>query len=306
MAISPCASKTDPKGRELVRHGTALFPAACYHDDLSQDIIPWHWHTELEAGVVTEGAAVVAAGTERFVLEAGMGFFITSGVLHTVLASGGAVCRLRSAVFHPRLVGGGADSVFWQNYIQPLLAEDAPKCVRLDGGAPWHSEALQAVGAAWDACAAEPPGYDLRMREALSQLAFLLCRHRPAEGKPLSAKALRDEARMKQMLRFIQEHYDREIGAAAIAKSAAISESECLRCFRATIGSPPSQYLKQFRVQRAAELLVSTSWSAAEVGARCGFQDASYFARTFRQLKGRTPSQYRREHAAFPIPAPEI
>ena len=30
MAISPCGSATDPQGRELVQHGTALFPAACY------------------------------------------------------------------------------------------------------------------------------------------------------------------------------------------------------------------------------------------------------------------------------------
>lgn len=298
MAISPCGSKADPKGRELVSHGTALFPAACYLDDPVRQPVPWHWHTELEAGVVTEGGAVIAAGTERFTLEPGQGFFITSGVLHTALARGEAECRLHSAVFHPRLVGGGADSVFWQNYIQPLLAEGAPQCVALDGSAPWHGEALRAITAAWDACAEEPPGYDLRMREALSQLAFLLCRHRPAGGKPLSAKALRDEARMKRMLRFIQAHYGEEIGAAAIARSAAVSESECLRCFRSTIGVPPTQYLKQFRIQRAAELLASTAQSAAEIGARCGFPDASYFAKAFRQLMGRTPSEYRREHAS--------
>lgn len=298
MAISPCGSRADPKGRELVSHGTALFPVACYHDDLLQDPVPWHWHTELEAGVVTEGRAVVAAGRARFVLEPGQGFFITSGALHTVLVDGPGPCRLHSAVFHPRLVGGGADSIFWQNYIQPLLAEDAPQGIALNGSAPWHSEALRAIGSAWNACAEEPPGYDLRMREALSQLAFLLCRHRPAEGRPLPAKVLRDEARIKQMLRFIQEHYSEEIGAAAIAESAAVSESECLRCFRSTIGVPPTQYLKQFRIQRAAELLSSAAWSAAEIGARCGFPDASYFAKTFRQLKGCTPSEYRRAHAA--------
>ena len=72
MAVSPCISKADPKGRELVRHGTLLFPAACYHDDLTRDTIPWHWRRELEAGIVTEGPAV--AGTERFILERGTGF----------------------------------------------------------------------------------------------------------------------------------------------------------------------------------------------------------------------------------------
>lgn len=298
MAISACGSRTDQQGMELVQHGTALFPAACYLDDPVRNPVPWHWHAELEAGIVTEGSAVIAAGTGRFPLERGTGFFIASGVLHTALAHGQGECRLHSVVFHPRLVGGSIDSVFWQNYIQPLLAEDAPKCVLFGPSEPWHREALLSIEAAWDACAEETPGYDLRMRDALSRLAFLLCRHRPAEGKPLPEKALRDEGRVKQMLRFIQEHYGQEIGIAAIAKSAAISESECLRCFRATIGVPPTRYLKQFRVQRAAELLVSTPWSAAEVGAQCGFQDASYFSKTFRQLKGCTPSAYRREHAS--------
>ena len=61
---------------------------------------------------------------------------------------------------------------------------------------------------------------------------------------------------------------------------------------------PPTQHLQQFRVPKAAELLASTAWNAAEVGARCSFQDASYVAKTFRQLKGHTPSEYRREHAS--------
>lgn len=74
MAISPCGSATDPQGRELVQHGTALFPAACYLDDPVREPVPWHWHTELETGIVTAGSAVIAAGTERFILRQGMGF----------------------------------------------------------------------------------------------------------------------------------------------------------------------------------------------------------------------------------------
>lgn len=292
MAISTCGSRTNSRGMEVIRHGTALFPIACYHDDLARDIIPWHWHVELEAAVVSEGTAVVGAGAERFTVNRGDGFFINSGVLHTVWDQDGTNCRLHSAVFHPRLVGSSIDSIFWQNYIQPLLAGDAPKYIRFDRLAPWHREALQAIESAWSACAEESPGYELQIRDALSRLAFLLTRHRPAGGAPPSEKALRDEGRMKQMLRFIQQHFGEEIGVSAIAESASISESECLRCFRATIGTPPIQYLKQFRVQKAAELLSSTAWSAAEIGAQCGFQDASYF-KTFRQLRGCTPSEYR-------------
>ena len=82
MSILPCAVRTDPQGRELIRHGTALFPAACYHDRLDLAPVPWHWHDEWEAAVLWRGSALVAVEGEKRVLRRGEGFFINAGVLH--------------------------------------------------------------------------------------------------------------------------------------------------------------------------------------------------------------------------------
>ena len=294
MVLAPCGVRTNQQGMELVQHGTGLFPIACYCEDLAREPVPWHWHFNLEVGVILEGAAVVAAGTERLTAEAGEGFFINSGVLHGLWSLDGAPCLLHSAVFHPRLVGGSTDSIFWQNYIQPLIEDGARQCLLFDGSAPWHREMRSAIETAWRSCAEEAPGYDLQVRDALSQAAFLLSRNRSDAPRPPTEKALRDEARVKQMLQFIQAHYADELSAAAIAASALISESECLRCFHSTIGTSPVQYLREFRIQKAAELLAGSQLSSAEVGARCGFSDASYFTKTFRLLRGCTPSEYRR------------
>ena len=98
-----------------------------------------------------------------------------------------------------------------------------------------------------------------------------------------------------RLIRFIEENYAARISVADIAGSAAVSQSECLRCFRGTIGASPIRYLKQFRIQKAAQLLSSTREDVAEIGAQCGFEDASYFTKTFRELKGIAPSAYRRE-----------
>ena len=97
------------------------------------------------------------------------------------------------------------------------------------------------------------------------------------------------------MLQFIQEHYAEDVSVEQIAASAAISPSECLRCFHDMIGTTPNQYLRDQRTQRAAELLCGTGLQVSEIAAQCGFRDASYFARAFRQVYGCGPTDYRRK-----------
>lgn len=296
MALSLCNSTTDRQSRELVRHGTPPFPLACYrHDGETVNSVPWHWHEELETVLVKGGRLTVSVEGESRELGPGEGCFITAGALHHVWREGEEAVDLHSMVFHPRLVGGSVESVFWQDYLQPLLSSAANRCVWLSEGVPWEREALESMEGAWRACGEEPPGFEFLAREGLSRLVFLLSAHRPAAKKPSSEKTLRDGERVKVMLRFIQEHYGEELTAARIAGSAAVSESECLRCFRSMTGTTPMRYVRQLRVQRAAELLESTTEKVADIGAACGFQEMSYFARTFRELKGKSPRQYRLE-----------
>ena len=285
-----------PQGRELTAHGTALFPVGIYYDDLSVIEVPWHWHDEYEAVIIEKGETTVAAGVEKYVLKAGQGFFVNAGVLHGCWQRGAGQCLYHSLVFHPRLIGGGIDSVFWQKYLRPLSGSPL-KGIALDGTAEWHAPALAAIEAAWQAGAVAAPGYEFRMRAELSELVFQLCAHLPAGRSRVSEKAQREGERIKLMLRCIEERYGEELSTADIAASAMVSESECLRCFRNTIGMPPIKYLKQYRVEKAAELLGSTDEKIAEIGAMCGFQDTSYFTKTFRELKGVTPGEYRRQQA---------
>lgn len=300
MPLMACGVTVDPHGRELTPHGTALFPVACYRDDLYLEDVPcpWHWHDELEAVVVSQGEVQVTAGGETFPVSAGNGFFLNTRVLHNIQDRSGRGFRLRSVVFHPRLVGGSVDSVFWQDYLLPLLSPGAPACVRLDPDVPWKREALAAVESAWSSAEQEPPDYVFRIRAALSELVFQLVTHLPVEPRTPSAKAVRDEERMKGMMLFIQAHYGEELTVAQIAASISVSESECLRCFRSTIGTTPIQYLRQLRVQKAAELLADSDRKVSDIGEQCGFREMSYFTKTFRELKGCPPSRYREKKRA--------
>lgn len=50
---------------------------------------------------------------------------------------------------------------------------------------------------------------------------------------------------------------------------------------------------RQHRIRHAVSLLEQTDQSIARIGAACGFDDMSYFARIFRAERGCTPSEYR-------------
>lgn len=299
MALSICEPiATDPQGRELVEHGTALFPVACYHDNISEIAVAWHWHDELEALVVETGTARVAVNGTDCTVRQGEGIFINAGALHGVWPAGEEVCRLRSVVFHPRLVGGGVDSMIWQKYLEPLLTDPCRPFVYFPGVSGWERDACSAIQAAWQACASEQEGFEFAVRERLSQLIFLLSQHGPAAGKRPSEKALRDGGRIKAMLQYIQAHYAEELTLTKIAQSANLSANECLRCFRSMIGSTPIRYVKQVRIQKAAELLTSTDRKISDIGGACGFQEMSYFAKSFRELKGCTPGDFRKSGKA--------
>ena len=105
MILEECNLIINQKKRELIEHGTPLFPVACYHENMEEERVPWHWHDDLEGIIAEAGSLIVAVEGERYHIKQGDGCFINGGVLHSVKEAGEGDCRLRSVVFHPRLVG---------------------------------------------------------------------------------------------------------------------------------------------------------------------------------------------------------
>lgn len=289
-------TRVDKTGREQVKHGTSLFPIACYFNDLSQfTTVDWHWHDELEVAVIEEGAAVVAMGKEKCTIRKGEGFFVNHGVLHSAWKLDVSGCKFHSLVFHPRLVYGNIDSVFYQRYIAPLSENRGMESLHLHPDIAWQKSVIELTDQVWEFCMSKQTGYEFRVRTALSEMLFRLWENLP-EMQQQSTKIMRDEDRIKTMLQFIHDNYSGEVTMKMIADSAMVSESECLRCFRRTIGTTPIQYVKQYRIQTAAGMLVSTQEKVADIAIQCGFQDISYFTKSFREYKGCVPTEYRKQN----------
>lgn len=130
-------------------------------------------------------------------------------------------------------------------------------------------------------------------RDSLSRLLFMMQEYIPHQEKDISQKVRRNEERIKRMLDYIRKHLADEISIQEIAHAASVSSSECIRCFKQTIGTTPIQYVRQMRLQKATELLMSSNKKIIEIGIECGFQEMSYFSRIFKEQYGATPSKYR-------------
>lgn len=293
MAIEAVNSRVSDDQRELVEHGSAGFPIACYDMLDTRDFVSLHWHEEMEAIVVTGGSLRFSSEQGSTELGSGEALFINSNALHGAWEAGPQGYHVRTVVFFPRLVGAGVDSVFWQKYISPVLGNAALKQLPLRPDVPWQREAIDFINRTWENCRDEGYGYELRVRDALSHMMALLCAHCPADSTGPSARDLRRAERARQMVSFIHANFADPVTAADIAAAAAVSESESVRCFRSVLGMPPIQYLRQYRIMRAAQLLQTTSRTAAEISGLCGFQDQSYFTRSFREQLGKTPAEYR-------------
>ena len=79
-----------------------------------------------------------------------------------------------------------------------------------------------------------------------------------------------------------------------LLSSAHMSKSYFLRLFRRYMGTTPYNYLVNFRITQAKELLVLTDHSISEIAQEAGFGDASNFSTRFAKATGQSPMQYRK------------
>ncbi|MDA1362616.1 AraC family transcriptional regulator [Glycomyces luteolus] len=88
----------------------------------------------------------------------------------------------------------------------------------------------------------------------------------------------------------------------ALARVALMSPAHFSRTFRDTFGETPHRYLQRRRIERACAMLRDTDATVTEIALAVGFDSLGTFSRTFSQIIGRPPTQYRAEVPAFKAP----
>jgi two-component system response regulator YesN len=98
---------------------------------------------------------------------------------------------------------------------------------------------------------------------------------------------------IRPAVNYIDANYDKPITLAEIAKASHLSVSRLAHVFKEQMGITLIDYLTSVRIERAKQLLLATEQNCTEICFQVGYNNQSYFTRTFKELVGMTPRQFR-------------
>jgi AraC family transcriptional regulator len=140
----------------------------------------------------------------------------------------------------------------------------------------------------------ETPGFagQLYIDSLLNTLAVHLLRYYCVQ-KPLSSQnGCLPQAKLNQVLDYIQAHLAQDLTLAELAAIAQVSPNYFATQFKQSLGIAPHQYVVQQRIERAKTLMTMEKGSIAEIAGLVGFADQSHFTRHFKRIVGVTPKKF--------------
>lgn len=127
------------------------------------------------------------------------------------------------------------------------------------------------------------------MTGALYSLMGFLMKHSGGEEKPANFQS----DYVERARQYIAEHYSYPITVEDVAAYTGVSRSYLFRLFRGIMKQSPKEYLLEYRIRQACQLLNQTDLPVRSIAHSVGFEDNLYFSKVFKKYKNCTPSEYR-------------
>lgn len=273
--------------KERKTHGTADFPIEFYHVTPSHPRyeMAYHWHMEYELIRILKGEFMFKMDEQEFTAREGDIILLHDGILH-----GGhpVSCVYECIVFdfsalvrHLTLCTKQIQDIINHNLIVTNFFPAASGPIR------------EIVWGLFESMRCKTPGHELVVLGYFYQFfGCILEYHYYAEATENTGKNTKRINQLKSALELIETSYQNPISLDDLAKSAGMNAKYFCRFFQDITHRTPIDYLNYYRIERACFELATSDLSITEVALNCGFNDISYFIKTFKKYKGMTPKKY--------------
>lgn len=235
-----------------------------------EDKLSFNRHENIEILYFLEGEADIYCDDHSFTVKKGEIVVFQSGCLHAVAAEDALYeCLI---VDRGLCLSAGVDTGML--HFKDHIADDT--LVTL------YKKVANEVGKG------EPKYRTLAVRGAVLSLMAYLCRQYAARKEEKS----RTDLGIEKAIRYIKEHLSEVITIDRLASLAGFSKYYFVREFKRVTSYTVVAYVNLARIERSKELLAQGEMTVGEIAATCGYNNLSYFSKTFRAHTGLAPSEY--------------
>ncbi len=276
---------------ETKQHTLPDFPYNTYLCSIPLDFdhVSMHWHEEVEIISIKKGYGIVHVDLVRLEVKAGDFIFILPGQLHSIEQNQNFVMEYENIIFNTDVLN--TNDMCSINFLRPVFDGETNFPILIDGEKSYYESIYRSIENLDDLCNRRPFGYQLAVKGTLFQIFFTLITNSDSISHKIKKNKSLDK--MKIILSYIQENYSKQITIEEISGVCYYSKSHFMKFFKASTGQGFVQYLNDYRLNIAAQMLSSTSDNIIDIALKTGFENLSYFNRVFKKKYGTSPSQYR-------------
>lgn len=291
---------TDDTKKEIKEHGSHTFPLLVSYEKITayeSGSFLWHWHPEIEMTLITSGEMIYRINHREYHVKKGDALFGNANTLHAGTMFQEHDCTYISITFDSRLLSGFEGSLIHSKYVKPLVNDLSLSSYCFDGSEAWHTEITSAIQRIALQYGEKNDTSELTILMELYTILRELHLHMHTDTS-LSSYDMRNYGRIRTILLFIENNYDRELTLNEIANQIHVCKNECCRIFKSYMHQSLFEFILEYRIEKSIGLLMDGSYSISEISLMSGFNDSNYFSRVFKKQKGCSPLQYRKKMKA--------
>ena len=281
---------------EKKKHGDLLLPFVIYGTMMPTlfSFFPLHCHEEIEIVLCDCGKCRYTVSGTDVDLEFGDIIIIMPWVLHSFrLVEEKDYFLAATYLFSLNMIANHTVDVCASKYFLPMLSRKCNDYCVIRYHSEHYDEFRPIAIQLFDVYCERDPFFELKLKSLINDMMFKLLSYGYIEIKSETPES--DDVRLvRTVVDYISEHYMENITLAGLAELVSLSETGLSRLFRSVTGMSCIDYVIDYRLTKAMGLLRCSDKPIIEVAYETGFNNISYFNRTFKKRCNYTPSEFRK------------